>query len=491
MRPVDLRIIARDLGLICAMVGLMSVATLPVAASWGEHGMLLPFAIGAGLAFALAAALYFPFRGEAEAHLKHGLVIAATGWLLASLLCGVPLFIAAHSPNAGGASVFADYGNAWFEAMSGFTTTGLTMAVHPERLPHVLQWWRSFMQWIGGIGIIVMVLGLIPTPMRQGRALFFSEHDAKIHPTVSATIRSIWWIYLLYTFMGVILLWSVGMGMWDAINHTMAALSTGGFSTDAASMAHYSGWGVRLVVLLLMFLGALNFATHYDLLQGKKLSFHGNFLQAGCLLLFCAGAIGVLILENVPSTPSPSLATSAFQAVSALTTTGFQTESLLEWSEGAKLILILLMFIGGTSGSTAGGIKVMRAVMLIRGMGWWLSRAISSPSRLVGFRVGRERLTPEEADSRVHGAAVIFFAWLVCTLGGTLVLMHFIPEGYTLADSLFEVVSAQSTVGLSVGITHPEMSVIAKLVLIVNMWMGRVEVLPVLVMFRAIFRGLN
>jgi len=491
MRSADIRIIARDLGLICALVGLMSVATLLVAIAWGERGMLFPFAVAGGLSFALAAVLYLPFRGGAEAHLKHGLVIAAVGWLLVALLGAVPFFIAARSLDPGAADVFLDYGNALFEAMSGFTTTGLSVVAHPEMLPHTLQWWRSFLQWIGGIGVIVLVLGLTPMPIRPGRGLFFAERDAKIQPTISATIRTMWWIYILYTFVGIVLLWGVGMGMWAAINHSMTALSTGGFSTMSASMGHYTGWAVRLVVLVLMLLGAMSFATHYELLQGKKPNSRANFYQARWLVLFGAAITLVLLIQNMSAGSSQSLASSAFQAVSAVSTTGFQTESLRLWSEASKLILILAMFVGGATGSTAGGIKVMRAVVLIRGMGWWLSRTISSPKKVLRFQVGNEKLAAEEANSRVQGAAVIFFAWLVCTLGGTLILMHFVPDGYTLADSLFEVVSAQSTVGLSVGITHAEMSAVAKLVLILNMWMGRLEVLPVIVMFRAIFRGLD
>jgi len=491
MRSPDLRIIGRDLGLICALVGVMSLATLAVAAAWGEHEMFFPFAAAGGLALVLAASLYFPLRGGKEAHLKHGLIIAALGWLLVAMLGAVPFLLSAQGTHAGAASVFADYGNAVFEAMSGFTTTGLSVVSHPENLPHALQWWRSFMQWVGGIGIIVMVLGFVPTPIRPGRGLFFAERDSKIHPTIAATIRTMWWIYLLYTFVGVVVLWGVGMGMWDAINHSMAALSTGGFSTVSASLGHYPGWGVQVATVVLMLLGAMSFATHYDLLQGKKLNLRSNFYQARWLLFFCGGSAVLLMLQTVLSGGSPSLASSAFQAISAATTTGFATESLATWSEASKLILIVTMFVGGATGSTAGGIKVMRAVVLIRGMGWWLSKTISSPKKVLGFRIGSEKLTSEEADARVQGAAVIFFAWLVCTLGGTLILMHFVPNTYTLADSLFEVVSAQSTVGLSVGITHAEMSVVAKIVLILNMWMGRLEVLPVLVMFRAIFRGLD
>lgn len=491
MRTADLRIIARDLGLICALVGVMLLVTLAVALAWGEQQMLFPFGAAGGMALLLAAALYLPFRSGAEAHLKHGLIIAALGWLLVALLGGIPFLLAAGSSDPGAVSVFTHYGNAVFEAMSGFTTTGLSVVTHPENLPRTLQWWRSFTQWIGGIGVIVMVLGFIPIPIRPGRGLFFAERDSKIHPSVTATIRTMWWIYLLYTFVGIVLLWGVGMGIWDAINHSMTALSTGGFSTMSESMGHYPAWGVRLVTVLLMLLGAMSFATHYDLLQGKRPDLRSNFYGTRWLFLFCGGAVVVMLLQSMLSGASPSLAAASYQAVSAVTTTGFQTEPLTSWPETSKLILIMAMFVGGATGSTAGGIKVMRAVVLFRGMGWWLRKTISSPKMMLGFRVGSEKMSPEEADSRVQGAAVIFFAWLVCTLGGTLILMNSIPETYTLADSLFEVVSAQSTVGLSVGITHAEMSLVAKIVLILNMWMGRLEVLPVLVMFRAIFRGLD
>lgn len=453
--------------------------------------MIVPFAVTIGISFALATGTYLPFRKAPEADLKHELIIAALGWFLAALLGALPFFIAAHGLPTDASSVFRNYGNALFESMSGFTTTGLSVVSRPDLLPHSLQWWRSFMQWIGGIGIIALMLGLAPTPIKPGKGIFFAERDAKIHPSISSTIRTMWWIYVLYTFVGVVFLWGMGMTIWDSINHSMTALSTGGFSTSPTSMGQYTGWGIRLTLLLLMFLGATSFATHYDLLQGRKDILRGNFYQARWLLVFGAGFALILVAENALANSSVSSASSVFQAVSAITTTGFQTESLRTWSEGAKLILILAMFIGGASGSTAGGIKIIRAVLLARGMGWWLSRMISSPKKVLQFRVGHEKLSSEAASYRVQGAAVIFFSWLVCTLVGTLVLMHVIPEGFTLADSLFEVVSAQSTVGLSVGITHAEMSAIAKLVLIINMWMGRLEVLPILMLFRTLIGKLE
>jgi len=490
MRSVDVRIIVRDLSLLAALVGLMCAGTLLLALAVGEPEMLIPFGVTSAVSVLLALAGWLPLRAAPEAQLKHGLVIAALGWLLAAILGAIPFFLSAHlgMPSA---SVFRDYGNALFESMSGFTTTGLSVVGRPDLLPRTLQWWRSLMQWIGGVGIIVLMLGLTSTPIRPGKGIFFAERDEKIHPSISSTIRTMWWIYVLYTFIGIVLLWGMGMTMWDAINHSMTALSTGGFSTSPASMGKYAGWGVRLGVLVLMLLGGTSFATHYDLLGGKKDRLRANLVQFRWLVLFCVGFAVALVGENLLSRPGISLGASVFQGVSAVTTTGFQTESLTGWSEGAKLIMILAMFIGGAAGSTAGGIKVMRAVLLVRGVGWWLNRTISTPRKVLRFRIGNEKLSPEEAGYRVQGAAVIFSAWLVCTLVGAAILMHVIPGEFTLTDSLFEVVSAQSTVGLSVGITGAEMSLTAKSVLIVNMWMGRLEVLPILVLFRTLIRGLD
>jgi len=477
--------------LVSALVGVMACVTLPIVIALGEGEMLVPFMVTAGISFLVAAAGYFPRRGSAEAHFKHALVIAAVAWLVVAFLGAVPFFLGARSSGEPALGAFRSFSSALFESMSGFTTTGLSVIAQPEAIPRSLQWWRSFTQWVGGIGVIILVLGFTPVSLRPGRSLFYAERDEKIETSTSRTIRTMWWIYLSYTCVGAILLWRVGMPAWDAINHSMTALSTGGFSTVSDSIGHYGGWAVRLVILCLMFLGANSFAVNSELFSGKRPGTHANYHQSKWLAIVCGGAALLLVLANVIAPTQASTGSSVFQAVSAVTTTGFQTTSLRSWSEGAKLVLVLAMFVGGASGSTAGGIKVIRAVLLFRGTGWWLSRIISSPKRVLTLRFGRERLSFEEASLRVQGAAVMAFAWLVCSIVGALALMWVIPPEFTLGDSLLEVVSAQSTVGLSVGITNAGMSVGAKVILMFNMWIGRLEVIPVLFLFRAIFRGLR
>ncbi len=490
MRWSDWRIILHGLGLASVLVGIVTAASLLVVLMVDEPPMLTPFAVSASFCIVLGIALYVPLRGGPEARISHGLIIAALGWLLAAALGALPFFLAAWLVPGDALRVFRNFGSAFFESMSGFTTTGLSLVTRPELLPRSLVWWRSFTQWIGGIGIIVLVLGLTTSPSRPGRGMFFAERDEKIQPSIRSTIQAMWWIYVMFTGLGTILLWSLGMGIWDAANHAMTALSTGGFSTRASSIGAFGSVGPRLGIILLEIIGAMSFSTHYDLLQGRT-RWRETGYQARWLVVLCGAFSLLLFVEFLVSHPSTGDAPAVFQAISAATTTGFQTVSVSSWSQTAKLILIAAMFVGGATGSTAGGIKVIRAIYLVRGIGWWLRRVISSPRTLLRFRVGREILPEEEASRRVQGAAVIAVSWIVCILASTVVLLHVVPSNFTLADVLFEVTSAQSTVGLSVGITGPGMSELAKYVLCANMWIGRLEVLPAIMLIRSLVRGLG
>ena len=174
-----------------------------------------------------------------------------------------------------------------------------------------------------------------------------------------------------------------------------------------------------------------------------------------------------------------------------MTTSGFQTADVRPWSETAKLILSASMFIGAASGSTGGGIKVLRAVFLVRGVGWRLRRSLSPPSAVVPFRLGKRVLSEQEAERRIEAAALLTFLWAAFIALGVLVLLHTAPSGFTLGDMVLEVTSAQGGVGMTCGITGPQMNTWAKLVLCLNMWVGRIEIIPVLMLVRSLFRGLR
>ena len=495
----DLYIILKDLGLLVPVVGLMAIVSMIVPLAFGETFALAPLAITAGISFALGASLYFPLRKVAgSTQLKHGLIIAAFGWLLVAALGSLPFVFTAMMVDPASASeplhYFRDPASAFFESISGYTGTGLTMAARADLLPKTLQWWRSFIEWIGGMGVIVLMLSILagPRPGAARHSLYYAEaRSERIQPSIKSTLRTMWWIFLLYTFIAVIALWGAGMPMWESINHAMTGISTGGFSVTANSIASYDSVSIELVLIPIMLLGAISFAVHYEMMRGNGRVLWRDFQTRWFLLIALIG-IAALTLENLGVIGGvQSLRESAFQLVSSITCTGFQTADIGGWSHTGKLLLAAAMFIGGAAGSTAGGIKVMRMLILMKGVQWRFRKITSSRQAIVPFRLGDSTIDESQVGQRLEDASLITFLWLVFLGLGIVVLLHTVPEQFTLSDVIFEVASAQGNVGLSVGITHPAMSLASKLTLCFNMWIGRLEIIPVLMLVRALFFGVQ
>jgi trk system potassium uptake protein TrkH len=494
----DAAIILRDLGLLLPIVGIMAILSLIVPLAFGETYAYLPLVITAAVSILLGAALYFPFRNAGDTQLKHGMIIAAFGWLLVAALGSLPFVLTAVLAEGHGASetllYFKDPASAFFESVSGYTGTGLTMAARADLLPKTLQWWRSFTEWIGGMGVIVLMLSILagPRPGAARYSLYYAEaRGEKIHPSIASTLRTMWWIFLLYTFISIIALWGAGMPMWEAINHAMTGISTGGFSVTDNSIASYNSVAIELVLIPIMLLGAISFAVHYEMMRGKGRVLWQDFQTRWFLALVLIGIV-LLTLENLTVVGGfASLRQSAFQFVSSITCTGFQTANIGAWSATGKLLLAAAMFIGGAAGSTAGGIKVMRMLILMRGVSWRFRKIVSARGAIVPFRIGSTTIDESEVGQRLEDASLITFLWLVFLGLGILILLHTVSSEYTLSDVIFEVASAQGNVGLSVGITQPTMSLASKLTLCFNMWVGRLEIIPVLMLVRALLRGVQ
>jgi trk system potassium uptake protein TrkH len=484
----DLRIVLRDLGWLAPVVGIMALVSLPVAAAFGEWYALQAFGLTAAVSLGVGVVLYFPFRRAGEARLKHGLLVAAVGWLLVSALGALPFYLVSSRLVPGEVYPFADFAAAFFESVSGYTGTGLTMATRPDLLPKVLQWWRSFTEWVGGMGVIVLMLTLIVGPGTSAVSLYFAEaRTERIHPSVASTVRTMWWIFALYTLAAMVALWGAGMPPWEALNHAMTGISTGGFTLWPESIARYDSLAIEAVSMVVMLAGAVSFAVHYRAMQRGPGIFLRD-LQTRWLLVLSLLGFALVAGENLLRGfgVEPSLRQGAFQVVSALTCTGFQTAPIGEWSDTAKLLLSMAMVIGGAAGSTAGGIKVMRFALLVRGVSWRLKKIVSPGGALVPMRLGRELIPDPEAAKRLEEASVLVFLWLGFLFFGVVVLSHLVSGDFGLADVVFEVASAQGNVGLSVGITQPTMPTGAKLLLCFNMWIGRLEIIPILMFFRAL-----
>lgn len=498
---VNAPIVLRDLGLLLQVVSLMALLSIVVALFFREYEAIAPLLITAGFTFILGFGAFWGCRRAGEPTLAHGMVISALGWLIVPLFGALPIYlislklVQAQGPEAAQTLLhFTSPVNAFFEGMSGFTGTGLTMALRPEELPRTLQWWRSFMQWIGGVGVILFMLALVTGP--GAHTLYYAEaRQEKIHPSIRSTVRTIWWIFLLYTAGSALLFWAVGIPPWDALNHAMTALATGGFSTHADSIAYYNSLKIELATILVMLLGALSFAVHYQVLRSRKFNAYFEDPQSRWLLILAAAGAILLALEGLLRLPAAlAFRRAAFQFASALCTAGLQSVTSAElkgMSETGKLLLALAMVLGAAAGSTGGGLKMIRVITLACGVRWHLRRLVSPRDILVPFHLGKQALKEEEAYARLTEAGILFILWWLFLAVGVVVLLHTVSGDYSLGDLIFEVASAQGNVGLSTGLTGPGLPAAAKLMLCFNMWLGRLEIIPILLFLRAVFRGLD
>jgi trk system potassium uptake protein TrkH len=514
--PADLATIARDIGSLLLMESALMGGSALIGLAFGEYGVALAFFLAAMSSLVVGGAARRVFNDAPVPQTKHGMVIAAAGWLLTALFGALPFFLSAHLLSPADAAAYVPEGvsytvsslqyfenplHAVFESMSGWTGSGLTMAVHEPSLPRTLLWWRSLMQWVGGVGVIVLTVSILSRSGSGSYTLYRSEaREERIHPSIISTVRTVWKIFLGYTVLAVVVLFGALLvseplppaeAAWQALNHAMTALSTGGFSVTDNSIATYDSPLIETVLLPIMTLGAIAFPIHYAVLKNRDLGELFDDLQTRWLFVLLGVGIAVLTLQNLRTfAPALSLRDSAFQFVSALSCTGFQSSPIDSWTAGGKLIVSGAMVLGGAAGSTVGGIKIIRGYTIARGIRWQFSRVFLPASAVVTAKIGDRRLDREGMEREFSEAAIVSLLWLLLLIAGSLVLSNLAP-GASYADVLFEVASAQGNVGLSTGITGPAMHPIAEGMLIVNMWIGRLEIIPVLVFARSVLYGLD
>jgi trk system potassium uptake protein TrkH len=490
----DLRTVLKDLGNVFIAVGAISLFPVIIPLYFQEYYALIPLIATALIFLEIGVLLFFVFRGSDQTNFRSAMVTAALCWLVIPLISMIPFILIPYQIHT---TAHLDMLSAFFESMSGWTGTGLTMIDKESLLPYTLQFWRTWTQWIGGVGVIVLTLSILAQPGVGSYILYRGEaRERRIHPSIVASVRTIWWIFLLFTIIGIIVVFLIGrflpngMNLWQTINHTMTALATGGFSVTDDSIAGF-GTYVQLALVVLMCMGAIAFAAHYDLLKGRVRQFFADAQLKAMLALIFIGVITLILINmNDPNLLYKSdffqaLQDSGFQFVSALTCTGFQTVDIRTWTESAKLLLSLAMIVGGAAGSTAGGIKLFRAILLGKGTSWRVKRNISTPRRVFIRKFGNRALSTEDALDLVNEAAIVSFMWIII-LVVSFFMMGFIYHSETIGNIFFEVCSAQGNVGLSIGLTSISMEPIAKVILIFSMWIGRLEIIPVIVLLRSL-----
>lgn len=495
-----------------ALSGLIFMSVI-VSLIWQEFYVIPALVIAGVLPLSIGSALIRLPSESVELDKLHGMVVASAGWFLVALFGSLPFYLIAWTvaldpvflgvPDAVDTPTlvaFTDPINSFFESMSGFTGTGLTMTDDESVLPRTLQWWRSFSEWVGGVGVIVLTTAILARPGSGSLTLYESEaREEKIHPSIVSTVQTIWWIFLLFTFLSITLLWLAGMPAWHAINHGMTGLSTGGFSVTDQSIATYDSAVIDFALLPVMILGGIAFPVHYLILQGELRNFYRD-LQTRWFFGFLAIGTAILTAMVFAGGPYDSLFAAfrygSFQFVSALSCTGFQTATNLgpDWPAEAQLAVAFAMSIGAAAGSTVGGIKIIRVATFTKGTLYRIQGIFYPDTAVRRFKLDGRSLDDTEAAREIEEAAIISFLWVVFLSVSTVVLLltvQFGQEGFTLQNVIFEVTSAQGNVGLSSGITGPDMPTPVKTMFLFNMWIGRLEIIPVLVLLRGLFQSAN
>lgn len=468
------------------VLGLIMLLPILVAALYSEHqqswSTVNAFAFPAGGSVALGALLRLAFRPRTPT-VAQAMLLCGLAWFLLSAVGAMPFVISGTT----------DFLDGYFETVSGFTTTGITMITGLDDLPRSIIFWRALTQWVGGLGILTFFLGV--TAEVPGAHNLYGAETHKIDsgrpvPGMAHTVRILWLIYTAFTLGIALLLRLCGVSLFDGVCHAFTALSTGGFSPYDASIAHYANTGLahfralEYVLILGMFLGGTSFVVHYRILSGKPLSlFRGLEMRLWWSLL--VGFTALILVERWASGAMGGLEAEAratlFQVVSITTTTGFGTVDIGSPYFGglARLLFLAMMVIGGCVGSTGGGIKVLRVGILYRQLKQELER-IFLPRRAVKRTVvDGGLLDPAEA----HRVSSLFFGWMVLLLAGAAVTA--VLSDYGPLQSASGMFSALGNIGPcyipveGMGGLDP----LIKVVYIFGMVAGRLEILPVLLLF--------
>ncbi len=412
---------------------------------------------------------------------RESFMTVTLSWLLVTFFGSLPYIF------TGSVSSFTD---AFFEAMSGFTTTGATIFADVESLPAGLLFWRSMTQWIGGMGIIVFALAVLPIIGTGGMQLFKAEVPEisvdKLRPRIIDTAKALWLIYAGLTFLIVLLYMIAGMDLYDAVCHAFTTISTGGFSTKNASIGYFDSPFMDYAVSIGMFLGGINFALYFYFMRGnfniffKNAEFRFYFLVIFITILLVTFNLWLYSYKS----PFDSLRYSVFQVVSIITTTGYATADYLKWSSFCQLVLLIIMFFGGMIGSTGGGIKQVRVYLMIKQIFREFYQLIH-PRAVLALKLDDKFLTKETLGS-IWG--FVFLALFLCVVAS----IAMTATGLDIITSLSTVISAMNNVGPALGEAGPagnysSIPPLGKWILIFCMLSGRLEYYTVLILLTPAF----
>lgn len=478
---IRLAVLLRVAGLFLTALGAMMLAFLALALLWGGAARL--FALPALLATGMGACCLFTFPGPGrDLSQREGVLLVCAVWLLVCVFGALPFALSPHFPS------FTD---AFFESVSGFTTTGATVLARVEGLPRELQLWRCMTHWFGGMGIVLLGIAILPLVGIGGMALYRAEFSGarseKLKPRVAETALALWRVYFALTLALYLALRCAGMDAFEAACHAFSTMGTGGFSTRSASIAGFGSPLIGYIVIVFMLLAGVNFTRHYTLWIERRPRRFWADRELRFYLSVAAAATAIILVSLLRSPGYPfatALRKSLFQVTSILTTTGFTSDDFERWLPLPQLVLLTLMFVGGCTGSTAGGLKAARVLLLFKLVGREFRRMVERRG-VFTIRLGAE-VVPEYA---IQSLLNMVYLTLMVLVGAALALA---ATGVDVLSSIAAVAASVFNIGPGLGSVGPSehyghLSHAAKWVLSGCMLAGRLEFYTMLVILSPSF----
>ncbi|GKT12819.1 MAG: trk/ktr system potassium uptake protein [Thiomicrorhabdus sp.] len=477
------KIIIKVLGLLLMVFSLSLVPPVLVALYY-QDGALIAFTDVLVGVLVLGLLLWYPVRKhKQDLKIRDGFLIVVMFWTVLGFVGALPFYIEKEIP--------LSLTDAIFESFSGLTTTGATILSNLDTLPHSILWYRQQLQWMGGMGIIVLAVAILPMLGVGGMQLYKAEtpgpvKDSKIAPRISETAKALWYIYAGLTLACAIAYWWAGMGWFDAFSHSFSTVAIGGFSTHDASIGYFDSVHIEGVAILFMFLSGINFALHFSAF--RQLNGFAYFCDPefkAYLFILIAGiivAVSYLYLQQIYPTIEEAIRYGLFQTVSIATTTGFANTDFSVWPSFLPIMLILMSFVGGCAGSTAGGMKTIRFVLLFK-QGMREIKGLLHPNAILPVKLNGKSI-PEKIMTAVWG----FFSIYIFTFA--ILMLMIMALGVDQVTAFSSIAAMMNNLGPGLGevaANYQSMSDPVKWILTFAMLLGRLEIFTLLVLFTAAF----
>ena len=477
------QVIQRILGILLAWFSVTMLLPIFVGV-WYKDGAMAPFIVAFIITLVTGLLLWYPVRKfHNDFRLRDGFLIVVLFWTVLSMFGALPLWL---SP-----SLSLGVTDAVFESVSGLTTTGATVITNLDDLPKSVLFYRQLLQWLGGMGIIVLAIAILPMLGVGGMQLYHAEmsgpiKNTRLTPRIKETAKALWYIYLLLTIACGVSYWLAGMDVFDAVAHSFSTVAIGGFSTHSESIGYFHSTSIEIVSIVFMLLSGANFGLHFIAWRSQSLRhyLHDTEFKTYLLVIFSVALITVIFLRinSVYPTWDDAFSKAVFHAVSIGTTTGFTTSSYYFWPSFLPLLLLLTSFIGGCAGSTGGGMKVVRVLLLVK-QGLRELTHLVHPSAKIAVKIGSKPI-----DGRIVEAVWGFFSAYVGVF--VVILLLLMASGLDQITAFSAVTATLNNLGPGlgeVGASYTNINGFSKWVLCSSMLLGRLEIFTLLVILTPAF----